>query len=374
MYNKEELLKRIADELDLSDTELKNVVQSYEAVGEFLNNNINTNKFGKIIIFPQGSVALGTVVKPINENDYDVDMVCKFESLSISLDDVKSSVGRALNSSDRYAKMLDDEGKRCWTLNYKDYHMDILPTKLNNNPIIKYGEPSILATHKENKFCPILPKDTNPRGYLKWFLERCDSNLNEQRKHFSIEKLTDYSRKTILQKTVQLLKRHRDLYFDNGSPYGKDNKPISIIITTLAAKAYNFESTLLDALFNVSNTMSSYIEYDNQGNALIMSPVDAKENFADKWTNKIKLYAFNDWIEQLKKDIQKIKTLKDEEVGSLLKQIFGDKPVIRVFDSIGSEFKDLRESGQLKFDSNGRLTNNSGETVINHTFYGKEIK
>lgn len=41
------------------------------------------------------------------------------------------------------------------------------------------------------------------------------------------------SNKTPLQRAVQILKRHRDIMFA-----GDEDKPVSIIITTLAAKAY----------------------------------------------------------------------------------------------------------------------------------------
>ena len=53
-------------------------------------------------------------------------------------------------------------------------------------------------------------------------------------------------KKSPLQRVVQILKRHRDLMFN-----GDESKPISIIITTLAARAYNKETDVLDALVNV---------------------------------------------------------------------------------------------------------------------------
>jgi hypothetical protein len=39
--------------------------------------------------------------------------------------------------------------------------------------------------------------------------------------------------KGVLRRAVQIYKRHRDIFFQ-----GKENAPISIIITTLAAHAY----------------------------------------------------------------------------------------------------------------------------------------
>ena len=64
-------------------------------------------------------------------------------------------------------------------------------------------------------------------------------------------------KKSPLQRVVQILKRHRDLMFN-----GDESKPISIIITTLAARAYNKETDVLDALVNVVNSMERYIEHE----------------------------------------------------------------------------------------------------------------
>lgn len=46
-------------------------------------------------------------------------------------------------------------------------------------------------------------------------------------------------RESILQRIVQILKRHRDIMFN-----GDEDKPISIIITTLASRAYRGETNL----------------------------------------------------------------------------------------------------------------------------------
>jgi hypothetical protein len=68
---------------------------------------------------------------------------------------------------------------------------------------------------------------------------------------------------------------------------GDEHKPISIIITTLAAKAYRKQTNVFEGLVHVVNNMESYIEerYDKQlGHRVkwIENPVNAQENFADK--------------------------------------------------------------------------------------------
>ncbi len=62
-----------------------------------------------------------------------------------------------------------------------------------------------------------------------------------------------------------------------------DDKPTSIILTTLAARTYPAEPTLsAAALYSILNRMDADIDYDT-GIAWIANPADPAENFADRW-------------------------------------------------------------------------------------------
>ena len=69
MLDKNDILKRITENLELTDSQFKNIKQSYESVAEWLNASDEIKKYGKAEIFPQGSVALGTVVKPLKKRN-----------------------------------------------------------------------------------------------------------------------------------------------------------------------------------------------------------------------------------------------------------------------------------------------------------------
>ena len=97
---------------------------------------------------------------------------------------------------------------------------------------------------------------------------------------------------------VQLLKRHRDGMFADDP----EHKPISIIITTLAARAYNEEDTIAGALLSILKGMYAYIKYVN-GDAWVENPVNPTENFADKWSEEpIKGENFQRWLSQARRD------------------------------------------------------------------------
>ena len=70
------LLAEIAELLELTDTQFSNIKSSYEAVAMWLTKQgEEIKKYGSVEIFPQGFVGLGTVVKPLRGEEYDVDMV-----------------------------------------------------------------------------------------------------------------------------------------------------------------------------------------------------------------------------------------------------------------------------------------------------------
>ncbi len=146
-----------------------------------------------------------------------------------------------------------------------------------------------------------------------------------------VDDVPEYKVKTSLQRAVQILKRHRDIYFN-----GKDNKPISIIITTLAGHAYGNEEDLYDAFFNIVQKLSDIDSLKEDGKYQILNPVNSDENFADKWNENEDLpKAFNDWICQLNTDFTN--TLeKDElfEITNFLKPILGSGLLANVFNEI----------------------------------------
>jgi len=67
------LLSRIADELNITQTMQEKAIKSYTAVGQWLGDGIPYD----VKIMPQGSMNLGTVIRPIDDrDDYDMDLVC----------------------------------------------------------------------------------------------------------------------------------------------------------------------------------------------------------------------------------------------------------------------------------------------------------
>lgn len=348
------LLSLLAKNLDITKKQFENLSQSYLAVGKFLEND-EQFKDCHPVVSPQGSLRLGTIIQPISkDDDLDVDLVYRLSSKPYlwTQKTIKDKVGERLKSSERYAPMLNkEEGRRCWTLLYRDnadnpkekYHMDILPCVSNSmhNDVFNrlsreaYSRESVeqIAIRITDKESIGYATDTNeaswlksnPDGYALWFASRCKQTT--QLREAKVEDIIPIGRytenKTTLQRVVQLLKRYRDIMFRNDT----EDKPISIIITTLAARAYKGETDIHDALANVIVSMESYIDRDAEGNYIISNPVNEEENFADKWpTHPKRKENFFKWLAQLKTDLRSLQTNTGIELQRTLSNSFGRMP------------------------------------------------
>lgn len=219
--------------------------------------------------------------------------------------------------------------------------------------------------------------------YHEWFEKRMETQTIEIRKAFAaknnveIDKVPSYKIKTPLQQAVQLLKRHRDIMYDKLPEARKKNAPISIIITTLAALAYNNESNLYDALNSIVSKMENYIEKDGD-TYKILNPVMQEENFADKWNMEpAKANEFFCWLQCVKNEII-TEPLNAQGVHILtgnLETCFGKNIVQRSIKDEGEAIKTARENKSLYVSGlKGGLqtsSTNTAKKVGGHTFFGK---
>lgn len=346
-----EFFEREINKLDISPTNYKLAVERYKAVGKSIEEYLK-EKFGlEVHIYPQGSFKIGTVTYPADRDDgYDIDLVCEVQQAKyrITPEELKLMIGEALNNDSVYGNMLDDEGRRCWTIEYKEqnglkFHIDILPSVPEK--IEDLFDTSIATTTriKENNIIKGYTWDsTNPIAYALWFEDinrksyesiqmQYRNLLFESNKHIysSIDDVPKELVKTKLQKIIQILKRHRDIRFLNSKL--KDAKPMSMIITTLTSEIYNYvnieDEDIITTIKKVVTELARYkillekeIYVSNgliqrvNGEWNIRNPV-ADENLADRWheNNNEKATAFFKWIEWLEKDMLNIDDRKLNE-------------------------------------------------------------
>lgn len=373
--NIDAMYRKIAAEIEISETQAEKAKESYEAVGNYLNNNI---KQYDVRIFPQGSFMLGTVIKPISDKDeYDIDLVATIDNKFTSAKELKNIVGDVLKTSDRYSEKVE-EGKRCWTIQYSEsanYHMDILPTMKSDT---YFQNKKLIMTHKEDENSDYEFRQTNPEAYYDWFVKRMEEEkkkLTEEyaiRNKIEIVEVPEYKIKTTLQIAIEILKRYRDIKFK----YTPDIKPISIILTTLMAKIYTGKENVYELIEKFSREYVLYLEKDEKGNVLIQNPVNENENFADKWpSNPERKEAFFKFMDELRHDLVTNKVLLEgnlREQADAYKKLFGENMVNRAYESIAKSTREEREKSNIYLEENGNLTTEKTDiTVRKHNFYGK---
>jgi hypothetical protein len=323
---KQIILKKMLAELEIPDAAYEKAVKRYEDIGAWFSREESSLNQYDPHVFPQGSFRLGTAIKPVNGDEkYDLDLSCKLRQRiskkTHTQEQVKSLVGKELEAY-RVARGIQEKLEpkhRCWRLNYQDelqFHADIVPAipedeqrrvqlnaairKSESDQFARAADTTVVITDDRNANYRTISdewKISNPEGYASWFEDRMRSmdriTLLEKAQ---IDAVPTYKRKTPLQQAVQLLKRHRDIMFAKAP----DKKPISIIITTLAARAYNGETDLGDVITNILDKMGGLVQ---SAKPRVPNPTDPAEDFADKWVTDAALETnFKAWLAQAKAD------------------------------------------------------------------------
>src|ERR1700757_360801 len=78
---REELLARIAQNLQLDETRKGRMESAYRAISELLDQDQGFFKDLDIDVYPQGSVLTGTTVRPYKGCEFDLDIVVQINAL-----------------------------------------------------------------------------------------------------------------------------------------------------------------------------------------------------------------------------------------------------------------------------------------------------
>jgi hypothetical protein len=362
------LLNEMAKEVQLDETRYKRMIVSYEAVKNWIESDEIFFKPYEYEVYPHGSVRIFTTVKPIGKDEFDLDMVLHFKDTMIVHSPLKiySELKRRLNEHDIYKKMVESKS-RVIRLNYSgDFHMDLM-SGIQDNPL---DENKIRVPDRELGEWV----SSNPRGYANWFMDKANlvkSSLLEKALRAERIQPDDFNNKKPLQRAVQLIKRYRDIYFEDDSTY----KTRSIILTTIAGQLYSGEESIFETIDNVIMRVRAEFLLDQR--LKIINPVNSDEDFTDKWDDEPKFYeAFKAFIEHLYIEWQKLKEengLLDES--RIFKGLFGEQLIENVQLRESQRIEARRKNGDLGILRNSGIIagniNPNTESVSKNTFFGE---
>lgn len=370
---------KLIEGLDIPQSLYAKAIHHYKAIAAFLQRNgIESD------IYPQGSYALGTVVRPYKgDSAYDLDAICeiKFDKHETTAKNVKQMVGNTLKSDETYCDMLQQEWDKCWTLEYADvngigFSMDIVPAVPEKDTDLEVMLESIRTCKDVYKSQIAITnkkgseyewKTSNPKAYQTWFKHVNEPFLIHHRERIkksnygrmyemsssSVEDIPESQEKSALQRVIQIIKYHADVYFTKGNI--KEYKTASIVITTLVTllaqevdpsleifpllryivnqlEIYGENLVLNESAFAQKYPSKNIIKHIGEQWKL-MNPLNPTENLVDSWEKEpLKPKYFFQWVKILKDDYIISLDDSDEKFVVLLENNFGSNYVQKCID------------------------------------------
>lgn len=363
------ILEIICNKLQITNEQYSSAEEKYTAVGKWLAAPDSPLYDFQPIIFPQGSFRVGTTIKPLLYDEYDIDLVCHLQKDGTITDPMAllEQVYQRIKANKTY-ELISEKKNRCVRINYKgNFHLDILPARSDPS-----NEPNYLLVPD----CNIKDwKASNPKGYADWFEEvaRVRIELLEKARIEPLPRYETLSDKLPLQQTVQLLKRWRDIAFkDKG-----DIAPPSIVLTTLAGNNYRKTLLAFEALTQVLDGIIKDIDAKT-GPLIVLNPSNLKENLSEKWLEDSTGYYL--FVKLLKEFKQQWSNLLDARgiaaISSGLEKLFGENVVKISIKEYAHVYGIMRDEGRLGIDKQTGILSGLGASTMSvkkNTFYGKDI-
>jgi len=363
----DDLLDRICSKLQITLAQHQRAQDRYEAIGEWLAAKESLLAMFGPVIYPQGSLRIGTTARPRSGQEYDLDLVCEvqldwrqLEHPVVLLDTVE---GR-LKQHDTYKSMLERKN-RCIRVKYaNEFHLDILPAC----PDPRSGITCVVVPDRETKDW----KASNPKGYASWFESRAKTfEVFLAKGQEPLPGREPIELKAPLKRVVQLMKRWRDIrYAEN-----PEIAPISIVLTTLAGQYYGGQQFVGEALGDILDGIVANLPPKNQ-RLVVLNPTNQKEDLSEKWDENPSAYqAFVSGVIAFQQSWQSISQARGiPQISTALRGLFGEdltKAVVKEQAELIQKDRSEQRLGIQK--SSGILSGLTGVGVVpirQNTFHG----
>lgn len=321
----ERLLLDALSQISLTEAQYTMIADRYATIGEIFETS-KVTELQRAQFLPQGSVRSRTVIRPVS-GLVDVDAVLWVPE-RIDPARLYELVRDELEARVRTEQGIE-EMNRCVRVLYSGdspaFHLDVTPA---------YNDPRNSATDASGKLrVPDLKaisskigdgsKPSNPVDFASW-VEEVSAIQMPLLKGFTFDLAQVLREKAEVQPlpthqeinsfdplraTIKLLKAHRDGYFERLDK--ADAKPISVVLTTLACKAYERVARRkvamrpIDVIRAIVTEMPNCFDMSTATERYrLLNPKNTEENFAEKWNTDPALQpAFSRWINQVELDL-----------------------------------------------------------------------
>jgi len=361
------ILKGICENLQLTQTQHRLAEEHYKAVSNWLEQPGSILAPFKPTIYPQGSLPMGVTNKPLGRDEYDLDFICELqlESGQITPADLFSKFEYRIREHKDYRERME-LGKRCICLKYAhDFHLDIVPAWTNG----KFGEGQVRIPDRELENW----KDTNSKQYVDWFnaIANADRDLSRHDEAAPIPPQEEFEDKSALKFAVQLMKRGRDMAFQDKD----DLAPASIVLSTLAAKSYSGNTsvfgTVAETLYHIQAQILA-----SPGRLQVWNPANqVAEDLGERWDKSPEAYEeFKTWISGFCLIWQQLEQARGyRDINEILVALFGEQPTREAIRQDTLRLEQARQDGRLSVAAgSGLLTTQSPAIAVpRNTFYGQ---
>ncbi|MGN6506077.1 MAG: nucleotidyltransferase domain-containing protein, partial [Tepidisphaeraceae bacterium] len=371
------LLELICADLQLSDTQYRSATTAYYAISKWLCALESPLHDFDPDIYAQGSMAIGTSVRPRDGEEFDVDLVCeltRFAGNRPNRQQILLLIASRLRTHGTYGPMIKVRD-RCVRVEYAgEFHADIVPA-LPAPLSCPFGAPAIvIPCRKEERWVP-----TNPRGYKEWFYSRCVApTLMEKRAAIEpFPRAVAAENKASLQRVVQMFKRRRDVHFEDDGAFG----PKSILLTTICGLFTGGEELLYDAIMGILNRIRPICEQvAGSCPPTVPNPSNPEENLARHWREDRRHYEhFLEYVDDFR---AKMKLLEFAEglpaLAEMLKELFdpSDRGIVtRAISEYTDRIQRSRLNGELKMSTKAAALTTAtagSHSIPANTFFGNK--
>ncbi len=314
----EHLIGNLLRRLELDPADRARAEADYERLAERVAEKLSLPRHD-VHIFPQGSMRTQTTINQRHPVKFDLDLIVKLMGPKYDSPDPEvmfAAFGKALEGNESVTG-TPEEKRRCWRLGFpgKPYYFDLTPAIRDQTG--KVGS-SLSVRDPDTRWAP-----SNPEEFADWFCTNANVRFpfqtvllkSQAEARATVTPLPDekVALDDILRRAVQLMKLHRDTLYRGVSEDKKMVMPISVIIVTLATRAYadllryrahEFTSPI-EVVLAVVEAMPNYIERGQHG-WRVENPALADENFADKWNidSGARRAEFVRWHGKLESDLE----------------------------------------------------------------------